>query len=85
VGKHRDGLFENQETNMKTKAKAKLRANDLARTIRADDTLGDTLWLVEWIGDRGHCVIREADNPRAGGREFDTSLLQKVDTGRKAA
>jgi len=61
------------------KAKAKLRVNDFARVIQADGELGPTLWLVEWIGERGYCVIREAGNPRAGGRDFDVSLLQKVD------
>lgn len=74
---------------MKTKAhvagvhhhsgRSKLRANDLARTIMADGRLGDTLWLVEFVGERGHCAIREAGNPLAGCREFDTSLLQRVE------
>ena len=60
------------------KAKAKLRVNDLARVIQADGELGPTLWLVDWIGERGYCTIREAGNPLSGSREFDLSLLQRV-------
>lgn len=60
------------------KAKAKLRVNDLARIIQADGDLGPTLWLVDWIGERGYCTIREAGNPLAGSKEFDTSLLSRV-------
>lgn len=61
--------------------KAKLRVDDLVRIIQADGNLGPTLWIVGWIGDpgRGHCTIREAGNPLAGDREFDLSLLQKVE------
>jgi hypothetical protein len=59
------------------KAKAKLRVNDLVRIITDDGAPGPTLYLLEWIGERGYCVIREAGNPLAGGKEFDLSLLQK--------
>lgn len=61
------------------KAKAKLRVNDLVRVIQSTGSLGPTLFLIEFIGERGYCVIREAGNPRAGGQDFDTSLLQKVE------
>ncbi len=59
--------------------KAELRVDDLARIIQGGGGLGPTLWIVEWIGERCRCVIREAGNPLAGGQEFDTSLLQKVE------
>jgi hypothetical protein len=60
-------------------AKTKLRVNDLAKVVLADGGLGDTLWLVDWIGERGYCTIREAGNPLAGSKEFDISLLQRVE------
>lgn len=53
--------------------------NDLCRQVRADGSIGDTLYLVEWVGERGYCVIREAGNPRSGGTDFDLSLLKKVE------
>lgn len=71
-----DGLFEIVE--MKMKAKAKLRVNDLVRVLQSGGTPGPTLYLLEWIGERGHCVIREAGKPLAGGQEFDISLLVKA-------
>ena len=65
-------------------SKAQLRVNDLVRVIRANNTLGPTLYIVSKIGDRGHCSIREAANHRARDQEFDTSLLKRVErTGRK--
>jgi hypothetical protein len=73
---HRDGLFEIVE--MKMKAKRKLRVDDLVRVIQSGGSLGPTLYQVEFIGERGYCVIREAGKPLAGGQEFDTSLLQMV-------
>lgn len=60
------------------KANVKPRVNDLAKVIRADGTLGDTTYLVDWIGQRGYCTIREAGNPLAGSKEFDLSLLHKI-------
>jgi hypothetical protein len=65
--------------------KAKLRVNDLCRVIQAGGDLGPTLYMVEWTGERGRCVIREAGKPLAGGQEFDTSLLQKVERDSIAA
>lgn len=67
--------------------KAKLRVNDLVRVLDDAGKPGPTLYLLEWVGERGHCVIREAGKPLAGGREFDLSLLVKADrdTGRVAA
>lgn len=63
---------------MKTKQK-KLQVNDLVRVITADDDLGPTVYLLDWIGERGYCTIREAGNALAGSREFDLSLLRKVE------
>ena len=61
------------------KAKAAtFKAGDLARVVDLDGSPGPTLYLVEWVGERGHCAIREAGNPLAGAQEFDTSLLIKV-------
>jgi hypothetical protein len=60
------------------KAKTKLRVNDLVRVIRADGSVDTTNYLLVWIGERGYCTIRVAGNPLAGSREFDLSLLQKV-------
>jgi hypothetical protein len=65
--------------------KAKLRANDLVRVKQADGQPGPTLYLIDWMGERGYCTIREAGNPLAGGREFDTSLLVKESRDRVAA
>jgi len=61
------------------KAKAKLRVNDLVRVIQGGGKPGPTLYLLEWIGERGYCVIREAGNALAGGQDFDLSCLVKVD------
>jgi hypothetical protein len=58
--------------------KPKLKINDLVRIIQSGGKPGPTLYLLEWIGERGYCVIREAGNPLAGGQEFDLSLLVKV-------
>jgi hypothetical protein len=58
--------------------KANLHVDDLVRVIQDDGALGPTLYMIEWMGERGYCVIREAGNPLAGGKEFDTSLLQQV-------
>ena len=68
------------------KAKAKLHVNDLVRVVQPGGKPGPTLYLLEWIGERGYCVIREAGKPLAGGQEFDISLLVKADrrTGRAA-
>jgi hypothetical protein len=55
------------------------RVNDLARVIQSGGTLGPTLYLVDWVGERGYCTIREAGNPLAGSQEFDLSLLEKVE------
>jgi hypothetical protein len=71
------GLFENVE--MKMKAKAKLCVNDLVRVIQSGGKPGPTLYILEWIGERGYCVIREAGKPLAGGQEFDLSMLVKAD------
>lgn len=57
---------------------AKLQKDDLARVVQSDGKLGPTLWLVEFIGERGYCVLREAGNPLSGGKEFDVSMLRKV-------
>ena len=58
--------------------KPKLKINDLVRVIQSGGKPGPTLYLLDWIGERGYCVIREAGNPLAGGQEFDISLLVKV-------
>ncbi len=79
----RRGLFEIVENEMSNKAK--LRVNDLVRVVQSDGTPGPTVYLLEWIGERGYCVIREAGKPLAGGREFDLSLLVKEARDRKAA
>lgn len=60
------------------KAKARLRVGDLVRVIQATGALGPTLFIMDWIGERGYCCIREAGNPLAGAQEFDTSMLQRV-------
>lgn len=57
----------------------KLKVNDLVRVVQSQGGLGPTLYLLEWIGERGACVIREAGNPLAGGQEFDLSLLRRVE------
>lgn len=59
-------------------SKTQLRADDLVRVVQSTGAHGPTLYMVEFVGERGHCVIREAGNPLAGGQEFDTSLLVKV-------
>ena len=59
--------------------KTKMEVNDLVRVVQSRGGLGPTLWLLEWIGERGRCVIREAGNPLAGGQEFDLSLLRRVE------
>lgn len=60
--------------------KEKIKAGDLARNKHSGGKVGDVLWLVEFVGENGfYCVIREAGRPLAGGQEFDTSLLVKVD------
>jgi hypothetical protein len=72
---------------MNMKDKAELRVNDLVRVKQSGGGPGPTLYLLEWIGERGHCVIREAGNPLAGGQNFDLSLLLKAsrDPVRKSA
>ena len=63
------------------KAKAKFRVNDLVRVVDTEGQPGDQLYLLSWLGEgpyRHRCCIREAGNPLAGDREFDTSLLVKV-------
>lgn len=57
----------------------KLHADDLVRVVQSDGKPGPTLYLLEWIGERGYCVIREAGKPLAGGQDFDLSLLVKVE------
>lgn len=64
------------------KAKRKLRVNDLVRVVDTEGKLSDTLYTLSWLGEgpyRTRCCIREAGNPLAGDREFDTSLLRRDD------
>lgn len=66
---------------MKVKAKPTLRVNDLVRVIDTNGEPCDTLYMLTWLGEgpyRTRCCIREAGNPLAGDREFDTSLLQRA-------
>jgi len=65
----RVGLFETMEHQNESQGK----------TVRERSGPGPTLYLLEWIGERGYCVIREAGNPLAGGQDFDLSCLVKVD------
>ena len=58
--------------------KAKLRVNDLVRVVQSNGRPGPTLYLLEWIGERGYCVIREAGNPLSGAQDFDLSQLVKA-------
>jgi hypothetical protein len=51
---------------------------ELCRVIQSDGELGPTLYIVDAIGQRGRCFVREAGNPLSAGQEFDLSLLQKV-------
>lgn len=51
-----------------------LQVNDLVRVGDAPQ-----VYLLEWIGERGFCVIRAAGAPLAGGLESDLSKLKKVD------
>lgn len=59
--------------------KSKISVNDLVKVVCADGSLGDTSFIVDWIGERGYCCIREAGNPLAGAKEFDISMLKKID------
>lgn len=59
--------------------KTKLKVNDLVRVKQSQGGAGPTLYLLEWIGERCQCVIREAGKPLAGGQEFDLSLLVKAE------
>ena len=57
--------------------KKKLKVGDLCRVVQATGKLGPTLYIVDWIGDRGRCRIKEhgTDNKP---QDFDTSLLENV-------
>jgi len=46
--------------------------------LNSKPTPGPTLYMIDWIGERCQCCIREAGKPLAGAQEFDTSLLIKV-------
>lgn len=61
------------------RAQGKLSVNDLVRVRQSGGKPGPTLYILEWIGERGSCVIREAGNPLAGGQDYDLSLLVKAD------
>jgi hypothetical protein len=57
--------------------KAQLRPGDLVRVIMTNGMLGETLYRLVSVGERGHCTIREFGNERNAVQRFDTSLLGK--------
>lgn len=58
--------------------KLNLRVNDRVRVRQSQGGAGPTVYLLEFIGERGYCVIREADNDLAGGNDWDISLLVRA-------